>query len=383
MPGGAKIVDASYDFPYLSHYTMEPMNAVADVKADSCTMWVPSQGPDSVQSMVSRMLNLPASSVTVNCTLLGGGFGRRSQVDFVQDAVEASKKAQKPVKLLYTREDDLRNDFYRPMSYHAMRGALDSSGKPVGFSHQFISVGGGSSRTASRPGQAGLVYNVIPNATQMNGGAASPVPTGAWRSVNNSQVNPAIECFIDEMARAAGKDPLQFRRENTTDPRMLKVLDLVEEKSGWGKALPQGWGRGIAIYNGYEGRVAHVIELSIENGEVKVHRAVIVIDTGTTINPMGVEMQMQGSCVDGIATALYAGITIEKGGVVQSTPYDYEWARLQHGPKTEVTIIESGDGPCGMGEIGYPSAPAAVANAVCAVTGKRVRKFPIKLDEMV
>jgi isoquinoline 1-oxidoreductase beta subunit len=381
MPAGATVVDATYDFPFLSHYTMEPMNAVADVRADGCTIWVPSQGPDSVQQMASRMLGMPASSVVVHTTLLGGGFGRRSQTDFVQDAVEASRAAKRPVKLLWTRDDDLKNDHYRQMSYHVMRGAV-SGGKPVAFNHQFIGVGGGSTRSASRPSPTRNVYN-IPNSTMMQGSAASPVPTGAWRSVNNSQVNPAIEMFIDELAHAAGKDPLQFRRENTDDKRMLAVLDLIEEKSGWKKPLPQGVARGIAVYDGYDGRVAHVVELSIVDGAVKVHRAVCCIDTGPTINPMAVEMQLQGAFIDGLSTALHAAVTIDKGGVVQSTPYDYEWTRLAEAPKTEVYIIQSGDGPCGMGEIGYPSAPAAVANAVAAATGKRVRKFPIKLDELV
>lgn len=381
MPEGATVVDASYDFPYLSHYTMEPMNAVADVRADSCTVWVPSQGPDSVQQMVARSLGLPATAVTVHCTLLGGGFGRRSQQDFVADAVEASRAAKRPVKLMWTREDDLHNDYYRQMSHHAMRGAV-MDGKPVAFNHQFIGAGGGTTRTASRPSATRNVYN-IPNMTMMSGGAASPVPTGAWRSVNSSQINPAIECFIDELARAAGKDPLQFRRENTNDRRMLAVLDMIEEKSGWKKPLPAGMARGIAVYDGYEGRIAHVVELSVKDGEIKVHRAVCCIDTGTTINPLAVEMQLEGAFIDGLSTALYAEVTIEKGGVVQSTPYDFEWTRLHQAPKTEVYIMESGDGPCGIGEIGYPSAPAAVANAVAAATGKRVRKFPIKLDELV
>ena len=381
MPAGSKVIEATYDYPYLAHYTMEPMNCVADVRSDSCTIWVPSQSPDQVQQYAAGVAGVPQSAVTVHCTLLGGGFGRRSQMDFVQDAVEASRKAKRPVKLLYTRDDDMRHDFYRPMSHHAMRGALDANGKPVGFNHQFISVRGNSSRAAGARG-VHILYD-IPGATMMMGSGASPIYVGAWRSVSNSQVNPSIEMFIDEMAHAAGKDPLQFRRENISDKRMLKILDLIEEKSGWGKPLPAGVSRGIALYDGYDARTAHVVEVSVEGSKIKVHRAVICIDTGTTINPMAVEMQLQGSCIDGISTALFAEVTIKNGGVVQHDPFDYEWIRMDQAPKTEVHIIESGDAPCGMGETGYPSAPAAVANAVFAATGKRVRKFPIRLDELV
>jgi isoquinoline 1-oxidoreductase beta subunit len=380
MPEGAKVVDATYDFPYLAHYTMEPMNAVADVRADSCTIWAPSQGPDGVQSQVSRMLGLPIEKVKVHVPLLGGGFGRRSSGDFVQEAVEASRQAKRPVKLFWTRDDDMRNDNYRPMSHHAMRGAV-LDGKPVAINHQFIKAQRGAARTASGPRNMGMPYN-IPNATQMGGAADSPVPTGAWRSVDHSQVNVAIECFIDELAHAAGKDPLQFRRENTTDARLLEVLRVAEEKSGWKTPPPSGVHRGVACFDGYGGRTAHVVELSIVGNKVKLHRVVCVVDCGYAINPKSVEAQMQGACVDGLATALFAEITIDKGGVVQSTPMDYEWMRMDSMPKLEVYVLENDPQPAGMGETGYPGVPAAVANAVAAATGKRVRKFPIRLDEL-
>jgi isoquinoline 1-oxidoreductase beta subunit len=255
-------------------------------------------------------------------------------------------------------------------------------GKPVGFNHQFIKAGGGSSRTASQPRNAQLDYSFA-GATQMNGSAASPVPTGAWRSVDHSQVSPAIECFIDEMAHAAGKDPVAFRRENITDERLLKIIDLCVEKSGWNNPLPAGRYRGFACFNDYGGRAAHAVEIGIVDGAIKVYRAVCCVDTGFSINPNGVKQQMEGACMDAIATTLFAEITIENGGVVQGTPYEYEWARLMHAPAIEVHIVEGGTEPCGMGEIGYPAVPAAIANAVFAATGKRVRKFPIKLDELV
>jgi isoquinoline 1-oxidoreductase beta subunit len=380
-PGGAKVIEAVYDFPYLAHYTMEPMNAVADVKPDRCTVWAPSQSPDGVQTQVARMLSLDAGAVTVHVPLLGGGFGRRGAGDFVADAVEASRQAKRPVKLLWTREDDMRNDGYRPMSLHAMRGAVDSSGKPVMFNHQFIKAQGGSTRSAGNPSNARLLYQ-IPNCTQMSGAAASPIPTGAWRSVDHSQVNVAIECFIDELAQAAGKDPLQFRRENTSDRRMLRMLDLAEEKSGWKNPLPPDISRGVACFDGYGGKTVHVVELSTDGGGVKLHRVVCCLDPGYCINPKSVEAQMQGACVDGLSTALYAEITIEGGAVVQSNPLNYGWVRMHQAPKIEVHIVEGDPQPAGMGETGYPGVPAAVANAVAAATGRRVRKFPIKLAEL-
>jgi isoquinoline 1-oxidoreductase beta subunit len=361
---------------------MEPMNAVADVREGSCTVWAPSQSPDSAQQQVARMLGISTDAVTLKVPMLGGGFGRRGAGDFVQDAVEASRQAKRPVKLLWTREDDMRNDGYRPMAYHAMRGAVDAGGKPVMLNHQFIKAQGGTSRSATNPQPLRSLYNIA-NATQMNGSAASPVPTGAWRSVDSSLINVALECFIDELAAAAGKDPLQFRRENTRDPRVLRLLDLAEEKSGWGKPLPKGVHRGISCFDGWGGRTVHVFEASIVDGAVKLHRAVCCVDPGYCINPKSVEAQMEGACVDGIATALFAEITIDKGGVVQGSPYDYVWARMKDVPKIEVYIVEGDPQPAGMGETGYPGVPPAIANAVAAATGKRVRKFPIRLDELV
>jgi isoquinoline 1-oxidoreductase beta subunit len=380
-PEGARVVEATYDFPYLAHYTMEPMNAVADVRDGSCTVWAPSQSPDNAQQQVARLLGIPLTSVTLHVPMLGGGFGRRGAGDFVQDAVEASRQAKRPVKLLWTREDDMRNDGYRPMSHHALRGAIDADGEPVMFNHQFIQAQGGTTRTASNPSPLRFIYR-IPNATQMNGSAASPVPTGAWRSVSQSQINPAIECFIDELAHAAGKDPLQFRKENTADPRVLRLLAVAEEKSGWSKPLPAGVFRGIASFDGWGGRTVHVAELSVADGEVKLHRIVCCVDPGYCINPKSVEAQMQGACADGISTALYAEITIENGGVVQGTPSDYPWVRMHQMPKLEVHVVEGDPQPAGMGETGYPGVPSAIANAVFAATGKRVRKFPIRLEEL-
>ena len=380
-PAGAKAIEAAFDLPFLAHATMEPMNATADVRDDQCVIWAPTQTPDGAQGQVARMLNLPPEKVTVNVTLLGGGFGRRLANDYIAEAVQVSKAAGKPVQLVWTRDDDTRNDNYRTMSHHALKGAVDASGNPVGWSHQAINAGG-RSRGAGNYGRANLPYN-IPNAGMAQGSGPSPVPTGAWRSVEHTQLDVVNECFMDELAHAAGKDPFEFRRDLLGNDRLKNVLVTAAQKADWGKALPKGWGRGIACFSGYGSEAAHVVELSVENGEVKLHRVVAVVDCGMALNPSGVEAQIQGACVDGLSTALRAAITIDKGAVEQTSWVDYQWMTMDAMPKLEVHILQTGGNPGGMGEVGYPSVMPAVANAVFAATGKRVRKFPIKVEELV
>ncbi len=379
-PAGAKVVEAAYDLPYLAHATLEPMNATAWVKDGECTIWAPTQSPDSARGEAARLLNMPEDKVTVHLTLVGGGFGRRSMNDFVHEAVEISNQLKKPVQVVWSRDDDLRNDHYRPMSHHAFRGAVDSVGKPVAWSHQALNAPGRGK--AGKFGEANIPYN-IPNSGMTEGGVSSPIPFGYWRSVEHSQIHVVNECFIDEMAHAAGKDPFKFRHDLIDDDRLKKVLEVAAEKSGWGAPLPPGHGRGIACFEGYGSYAAHVIELSVIAGKIKLLRAVCVIDCGLAINPSGVEAQMQGACSDGLATALHAEITVDKGQVVQTSYFDYEWIRIDEMPKQEVYIIESNAEPGGMGETGYPSVMPAVANAVFSATGKRVRKFPIRMNELV
>ncbi len=378
MPDGSKIIDAEIVFPYLAHATMEPMNALADVREGKCTVWASTQQPDGAQRMVAKMLNLQPSDVTINVTLVGGGFGRRLSNDYIAEAVNLSQAAKRPVKLLWTREDDMTNDNYRPACLSSIRAAVDSQGQPVGWSHQAIQAGGGS---RDKFGNAGLQYE-IPNSGLLFGGVPVPISTGAWRSVENTLLNVAHECVIDEMAHAAGKDPLDFRLSMLKNERLRTVLKTAAEKGDWGKPLPAGTGRGIACFAGYGSYAAHCIEVTVTNNQIKLNRVVAVMDCGIAINPKGVEAQVQGACVDGLSTALFAEITVEDGQIKQKNFNRYRWMTMDEMPKIEVVILENGDSPGGLGEPGYPSCPPAVANAVAAATGKRVRRFPIRVDEL-
>ena len=380
MPADSKVIEATFDFPYLAHATMEPLNAVADVKDDHCTVWTGTQQPNGAQADAARALGIPREQVSVNVMLLGGGFGRRLSNEYVVDAVNVSKLIKKPVKVMWTREDDMKHDKYRPACHASFKGAVDASGNPVGWSHQTFTAG--QNDNPSKFGGANISYN-IPGAAMLDGSVKIPVPTGAWRSVENTLHNVANECFMDELAHAAGKDPFEFRRNLIGDQRLRHVLEVAANNAGWGKPLPTGHFQGIACFSGYGSYAAHVIELSVEGKKIKLHRAVCVVDCGTAVNPKGVEAQMQGACSDGLSTALRAAITIDKGGVVENSWTDYQWMSLDAMPKVEVTMVTRTGGPGGMGEVGYPSVAPAVANALFAATGKRVRKFPIQLDELV
>jgi len=380
MPAGAKVIEATFDLPYLAHATMEPLNAVADVREDRAEIWIGAQGPDSVQQDAAGATGLPIEKVVVHNMLLGGGFGRKGGGDFGGEAVDLSKRLKKPVKLLWTRQCDMQHDDYRPMSHHSLKAAVDAEGNPVGWSHQLMQAPGGRGR-----GFGGARVNIeIPNAGMKEGGVDTPVPTGAWRSVENTQINVVNECFVDELAHAAGKDPFEFRRDHMKDERLKKVLETAAEKASWGTPLPAGSGRGIACFNNYGSRIAHVVQVTVKGNDVKIDHCVAVVDVGTAVNPRGVEAQVQGAFMDGVATALKAGITIEKGGAVQSNWDTYPWARMADAPaKMEVYVMDSGADFGGMGELGYPSSVPAIANAIFAATGKRVRKFPAKIEELV
>ncbi len=384
MPDGAKVIEATYELPYLAHATMEPLNAVADVREDRAEVWAGSQSPDSAQGQIANATGLSSDKVVMHTMILGGGFGRKFSNEWIGEAVELSKRLKKPVKLLWSRECDMQHDQYRPLSHHALKGAVDAQGSPVGWSHQYLQASGGRGRGGGGNYGGARIWYDIPGAGMKSGGAPAPITTGAWRSVENTQINVVNECFVDELAHAAGQDPYEFRRKHIKDQRLLKVLEAAAEKAGWGTPLPAGSGRGIACFNGYGSRIAHVVEVTVKGNKVKIDRCVAVVDPGTAINPRGVEAQVQGAFCDGVSTALKAAITIEKGGAVQTNYDSYEWARMADAPtKMEVYVMDSGEAFGGMGEVGYPSGPPAIANAIFAATGKRARKFPIKVEELV
>jgi len=386
-------IEAAYDAPFVPHATMEPMNCTAAVGKGSCEIWAPTQAPQGAQHEAASVLGIPVSSVTVHTTLLGGGFGRRLQTDYVKDAVLCSKAAGAPVKMTWPREEDMQHDFYRPVSRHVLSGGVDASGKAVVLTHRVVAPSMGDQRQPGslkdgldRGAVEGAVKSVydIPNFLVEYVLARTPVPIGAWRSVFPSQTVFALECFIDELAAAAGKDPVAFRLAMTEKtPRAHGVIALAAEKSGWSQPPPRGVFRGIAcgppaFFGSY---VAHVAEVSLTaERKVRLLRIVTAVDCGTAVNPESIEAQMEGAIIYGLSAAMKEEITIEKGRVVQSNFDDYPLLTIDEMPKVEVHIVESTAPPDGIGEPGLPPIAPAVANAVSAATGKRVRSLPIRLQ---
>ncbi|MBI5838253.1 MAG: xanthine dehydrogenase family protein molybdopterin-binding subunit [Candidatus Eisenbacteria bacterium] len=388
LAGGAKKVEAVYEMPYLAHATMEPMNCTADVRADHCEVWAPTQWPSAILQAAIAITGLPESAIKIHITLLGGGFGRRAGWDFPTEAILVSKIVGAPVQVVWTREDDMQHDGYRPASAHRMVGALDAAGKPVAWLHRMAApsisyqmdpneVKNGLDEDAAE--SCAHSYG-IPNMRIEFAHAKIPVPVGYWRSVYNSQTAVANECFMDELAHAAGADPFDFRRRLLSDaPRVKRVLELAAEKSGWGTPLPAGRGRGIAVHSCFGSHVAEVVEASVgDGGAVKVYRVVCAIDCGWIVNPDTIEAQMQGGSIYGLTAALTGEITLEKGRVQQNSFTDYEVMGIAEAPKFEVYIVNGPEDPGGVGEPGLPPAAPALLNAIFAATGKRVRRLPVR-----
>lgn len=389
-------LDAVYEFPYLAHAPMEPLNCVADVRADHCSVWTGTQFQSPDRDAAAQVAGLKPEQVEIHTTFLGGGFGRRAVPGshFVREAVQISKKANAPVKVIWTREDDMAGGYYRPAYYHKVSGGLDVNGKPVAWQQRMIGqsilsgtpfsmlVKDGVDQTVVE-GAADMIYEIPAISVEVQS-PKSDVPVLWFRSVGHSHNAFVVECFMDELAHAAKKDPYEFRRALlTSDPRRIAVLEEVAKRSNWGSPMPAGKGRGIASHHSFGTYVAHVAEVAVaKDGSIKVERMVIAVDCGQIINPDTIKAQFEGAASFALSAALYGAITFKNGRVQQGNFDDYQLVRLNEAPAIEVYIVE-GKGPQGgVGEPGVPTVAPAVCNAVFAATGKRIRRLPVRTEDL-
>jgi len=394
---GGRRIEAAYELPFMAHAPMEPGNCTAHYQGSQCELWAPTQVPQDVRDSVATAIGLDPDQVKVNVTLMGGGFGRRLEHDYAVEAALVSKAIGAPVKVLWTREDDMRCSTYRPASYHKMSATLDGQGWPAALSHVIVAPSINAQKGAQLEGgvdpdlkdEVALVYS-LPNALLQYVQTETPVPLGWMRSVYALQAAFASECFLDELAAAAGKNPLDYRLHLLAKDedikyfdatwktgRMRGVLQLAAGKAGWGKALPAGHHQGLACFGCFSSYMAEVVEISMENNQPKVHRVVAAIDCGQVINPGILEQQISGGVIYGLTNALRAQITIDKGRVVQGNFDDYEPIRMNEAPVVEAYFVDSHEAPSGAGEPPVPPVAPALCNAICAATKKRVRRLPV------
>jgi isoquinoline 1-oxidoreductase beta subunit len=393
MPKAGNFVEAEYVLPYLAHSPMEPLNCSVKIDKDSCEIWTGTQMQGTDQPAAAKILGLQPEQVKIHTLFLGGGFGRRANpaADFVSEAVHVAKAAGVPVKTVWSREDDVKGGYYRPMYLHKAKIGLDAGGMPVAWEHTTV----GQSIMLGTPFEAYQIKDGV-DATSVEGTADSPylksipnyqvslhtaktgIPVLWWRSVGHSHTAFVMESLIDELAHTAKKDPLEYRRTLLKDhPRHLAALNLAAEKAGWGRPLPKGVYRGIAVHESFGSFVAQVAEVSVEKGEVKVHRIVSAIDCGLAVNPDSLKAQMESSVSFGLGAAMQSEITFKDGQVQQSNFHDYQVMRMGNMPKVEVYIVQSTEKMGGVGEPGLPPVAPAVTNAIFAATGKRIRTLPI------
>ena len=373
--GAARVVQRNYKVPYLAHACMEPMNAVARFEDEKCTVWTGSQNPLGFKYDVADALAIDASDVTINNYFMGGGFGRRSNADAAIQAAKISKEVNLPVKLIWSREEDMQHDHYRPAVASSFSAALDEKGWPIAWENMFVDK--------HEPVEAPHIPYAIPNQRIHFTDSPTQIPFGAWRSVDHSQHGFFVESFIDELAYEAGADPYQFRRDLLKHhKRQRNVLDLAAEKAGWSKPIGENRGRGISLQESFGSIVAEVVEVAVIKGKVSVERVVVAVDAGFAVSPDGLTAQMESGVIFGLTAALYGEVSIEDGKVQQSNFHNYRMVKMSSAPKIDTYIINSHESWGGAGEPGTPGTAPALTNAIFAATGTRVRELPVSKYEL-
>ena len=387
-------LEATYKLPYLAHAALEPINCTAFVEKDRCRVWAPTQGQTVVQIVAGKITQLPPEKIEVMTPYVGGGFGRKGEALVVADAVVLSKITKLPVKVVWTREDDFKNDFYRPGCHSAIQAGLDSGGRIISWIQKVASP---SIMARSAPmmlkdgvdfwaveGTVDMDYN-LPNRLVEYVMVELPIPVGYWRSVGNSMNPFAVECFMDELAQAAGKDPIEFRLSHLKkDQPAYRILKLLAEKSSWGKKLPPNHGMGVAVRTCFESTVGSVVEVSVDrsSGEVKVHKIWSAIDCGTVVHPNAVMAQLQGGAVMGLSAALKEKVVFANGGVATNNYDDYPLLTMTEVPQIEAILAPSGGKAGGVGEPPVVAVPPALCNAIFAATGVRLRELPVDTEKL-
>lgn len=388
LGAAARRLEADYEVPFLAHAALEPMNCLADVRADLAEVWAPSQAPQWAQQAVAGVTGLPLDKVAIHTTLSGGAFGRRLMFDFAAEAAELSQAAKAPVKVVWTREQDMARDYYRPVSLHRMTAGLDAAGRLTAWRHLVVAPSIVAQNFPDAPadeepdavdGAIGWPYDV-PNVQVAYARVDTPVPIGWWRSVYNTQTAFANECFLDEIAAAAGVDPLELRRSLLpAGGRHRAVLERAAEAAGWGSPAPAGRARGLAVHESFGSICAQVAEVSVARGEVRAHRFVCALDCGVAVHPDQIAAQVEGCVALALSAALHGEITLENGRVRQRNYDDCPIVTLDVMPEVEVHLIAQQPRPGGVGEPPLPPVFPALCNAVFAATGQRVRRLPIRL----